>query len=84
MKKLIATHNKIFHADEVTAIALLEIFTNYEVDKLIKFIRVNGIEGVEKKLSETQNLMENVDKEYQEKSLTKINLMFKKYNYTKE
>ena len=32
MKKLIATHNKIFHADEVTAIALLEIFTNYEIE----------------------------------------------------
>ena len=32
MKKLIATHNKIFHADEVTAIALLQIFTNYEIE----------------------------------------------------
>ena len=32
MKKLIATHNKLFHADEVTAIALLQIFTNYEIE----------------------------------------------------
>ena len=32
MKKLIATHNKIFHADEITAIALLKIFTNYEIE----------------------------------------------------
>ena len=32
MKKLIATHNKIFHADEVTAIALLQIFTNHEIE----------------------------------------------------
>ena len=32
MKKLIATHNKIFHADEVTAIALLEIFTDYQIE----------------------------------------------------
>jgi uncharacterized UPF0160 family protein len=32
MKKLIATHNKIFHADEVTAVALLEIFTDYEIE----------------------------------------------------
>jgi len=29
MKKLIATHNKIFHADEITAIALLEVFTDF-------------------------------------------------------
>jgi uncharacterized UPF0160 family protein len=29
MKKLIATHNKTFHADEITAIALLEIFTDF-------------------------------------------------------
>jgi [protein-PII] uridylyltransferase len=32
MKKIIATHNKIMHADEVTAIALLKIFTNYEIE----------------------------------------------------
>ncbi|MEA1892194.1 MAG: MYG1 family protein [Campylobacterota bacterium] len=32
MKKLIATHSKIFHADEVTAIALLKIFTDYEIE----------------------------------------------------
>lgn len=32
MKKIIATHNKIFHADEVTAVALLKIFTDYEID----------------------------------------------------
>ena len=32
MKKLIATYNKIFHADEVTAIALLQIFTDYEIE----------------------------------------------------
>ena len=32
IKKLIATHNKIFHADEVTAVALLEIFTDYEIE----------------------------------------------------
>lgn len=32
MKKLIATHNKIFHADEVTAVALLKIFTDYEIE----------------------------------------------------
>ena len=32
MKKLIATHNKIFHADEVTAIALLEVFTDFEIE----------------------------------------------------
>ncbi|MGJ0303604.1 MYG1 family protein [Aliarcobacter cryaerophilus] len=32
MKKLIATHNKIFHADEVTAIALLKVFTNFEIE----------------------------------------------------
>ncbi|MGJ0300635.1 MYG1 family protein [Aliarcobacter cryaerophilus] len=32
MKKLIATHNKIFHADEISAIALLEIFTDYEIE----------------------------------------------------
>lgn len=28
MKKIIATHNKVMHADEVTAIALLKIFTD--------------------------------------------------------
>ncbi|MCD8478340.1 MAG: MYG1 family protein [Sulfurospirillum sp.] len=27
----IATHNKIFHADEVTAIALLKLFTDEEI-----------------------------------------------------
>jgi uncharacterized UPF0160 family protein len=32
MKKIIATHNKIMHADEVTAIALLKIFTNDEIE----------------------------------------------------
>ena len=32
MKKLIATHNKMFHADEVTAIALLEVFTDFEIE----------------------------------------------------
>ncbi len=32
MKKIVATHNKIFHADEVTAIALLKIFTDYEIE----------------------------------------------------
>ena len=32
MKKIIATHNKIFHADEVTAIALLKIFTDYDIE----------------------------------------------------
>ena len=32
MKKLIATHNKMFHADEIAAIALLEIFTDYEIE----------------------------------------------------
>jgi len=32
MKKTIATHNKIFHADEITAIALLKIFTNFEIE----------------------------------------------------
>ena len=32
MKKLIATHNRMFHADEVTAVALLEIFTDYEIE----------------------------------------------------
>lgn len=31
MKKRVATHNKIFHADEVTAVALLEIFTEDEI-----------------------------------------------------
>jgi len=31
MTKQIATHNKIFHADEVTAIALLKIFTEDEI-----------------------------------------------------
>ena len=31
MQKQIATHNKIFHADEVTAIALLKIFTEDEI-----------------------------------------------------
>jgi len=31
MQKQIATHNKIFHADEVTAIALLKIFTDDEI-----------------------------------------------------
>jgi len=31
MGKLIATHNKIFHADEITAIALLKIFTNENI-----------------------------------------------------
>ena len=31
MTKRIATHNKIFHADEVTAIALLKIFTEDEI-----------------------------------------------------
>lgn len=30
MKKIIATHNKMMHADEITAIALLKIFTNDE------------------------------------------------------
>jgi len=33
----IATHNKIFHADEVTAIALLEVFLNFKT----KIIRVD-------------------------------------------
>lgn len=28
----IATHNKIFHADEVTAIALLKVFTDYDLE----------------------------------------------------
>ena len=28
MAKLIATHNKVFHADEISAIALLKIFTD--------------------------------------------------------
>ena len=32
MKTRIATHNKIFHADEVTAVALLKIFTDYEIE----------------------------------------------------
>ena len=32
MKKLIATHNKMFHADEIAAIALLEIFSDYEIE----------------------------------------------------
>ncbi len=32
MKKLIATHNKTMHADEVTAIALLKVFTDYEIE----------------------------------------------------
>ncbi len=32
MKKLIATHNKMFHADEITAIALLEVFTDFEIE----------------------------------------------------
>ncbi len=32
MKKLIATHNKMFHADEITAIALLELFTDYKIE----------------------------------------------------
>ena len=32
MKKLIATHNKMFHADEIAAIALLEIFTDYDIE----------------------------------------------------
>ncbi len=32
MKKLIATHNKMFHADEVTAIALLQVFKDYEIE----------------------------------------------------
>ena len=31
MSKLIATHNKTFHADDVTAIALLRIFTNENI-----------------------------------------------------
>lgn len=32
MKKIIATHNKIMHADEVTAIALLKVFTNNKIE----------------------------------------------------
>ena len=32
MKKLIATHNKMFHADEITAIALLKVFTDFEIE----------------------------------------------------
>jgi len=32
MKKIIVTHNKTMHADEVTAIALLKIFTNDEIE----------------------------------------------------
>ena len=31
MQKQIATHNKIFHADEITAIALLKVFTEDEI-----------------------------------------------------
>ncbi len=31
MKKNIATHNKIFHTDEVTAVALLKLFTKDEI-----------------------------------------------------
>lgn len=31
MKKLVVTHNKIIHADEVMAIALLRVFTNDEI-----------------------------------------------------
>ena len=31
IKKIVATHNKLFHADEVTAIALLEIFMDFEI-----------------------------------------------------
>jgi uncharacterized UPF0160 family protein len=32
MKKLIVTHNKIFHADEVSAIALLKLFTKDDIE----------------------------------------------------
>ena len=32
MKKIIATHKKIMHADEITAIALLKVFTNDEIE----------------------------------------------------
>ena len=31
MKKLITTHNKMFHTDEVTV--LLKIFTKYEIER---------------------------------------------------
>jgi uncharacterized UPF0160 family protein len=36
MMKKIATHNKIFHADEVTAIALLKLFTDdeYQIERV--------------------------------------------------
>lgn len=40
MKKLIATHNKLFHADEITTIALLQIFTDYEKNKIINFLKL--------------------------------------------
>lgn len=80
--KVFLENNEEFSEDKF--ISLSKEINIQKIDKLIKFIRVNGIEGVEKKLTETQDLMENVDKEYQEKSLSKINLMLKKYNYTKE
>ena len=36
MKKIIATHNKMFHADEITAIALLKLFTSdeYKIERV--------------------------------------------------
>ena len=42
MKKIIATHNKIMHADEVTAIALLKVFTNDEIE--VKRIEHNTVD----------------------------------------
>ena len=32
MKKIVATHNNLMHADEIMAIALLKVFTDYEIE----------------------------------------------------
>ena len=42
MKKIIATHNKFMHADEVTAIALLKVFTDDEI--IVERINHNTID----------------------------------------
>ena len=61
IKKLIATHNKMFHADEVTAVALLEIFTDYEIE-------VERVDHDCKDFSKYDFVID-ISKKYDEKSL---------------
>jgi uncharacterized UPF0160 family protein len=60
MRLKIATHNKIFHADEVTAVALLKIFINDEIEvhrinhDTIDFIKYDMVIDIGKKFDEVK------------------------------